>query len=284
MLNADNTASNMEAQALPLVNFFSLSRAELADFLQERFSLSPYRADQLFQWVYQRGTYDTREMTNIKKAVREDLASAFSFSDLNYFDRQISNDGTRKYLFEVESGHKVESVMIKQEKRMTLCVSSQVGCALACQFCRTGTMGLTRHLDTSEIVKQFLGVIEDAKNFDDMFTNTVFMGMGEPLHNIDNVLRAIRIVNDDFGLGLSARKITVSTVGLVPAIEKFFDSGVEANLAVSLNATTDDVRDKIMPVNKKYPLFFLRNHRKQAAINNVAMGMRIQKCAGQGQH
>ena len=146
-------------------DFYALSRLELAEFLAERFDAPSYRADQLFQWVYQKGITDPALMTNMKKAFREELQGVFSFPEINFASREISKDGTRKYLFDVEQGHQVESVMIKQPNRMTLCVSSQVGCALGCKFCRTGTMGLTRHLGTSEIVRQVLGVIKDAKNF-----------------------------------------------------------------------------------------------------------------------
>ena len=234
--------------------FYDLSRKELGEFLKAEFGLPAFRADQLFQWVYQQRVTDVNEMTNIGKELREKLAERFYFGDSDYAERQISNDGSRKYLFPMNQGHQVESVMIKQPERMTLCVSSQVGCALGCKFCRTGTMGLTRHLSTGEIMKQFVGVIDDAKNFGDSFSNVVFMGMGEPLHNFDNVVRAITILNDDYALGLSARKITVSTVGLVPAIKKFGESEAQANLAVSLNATTNETRSAIMPINDRFPL------------------------------
>ncbi len=236
------------------IDFLALSREELAELLAERFGLPAYRANQLFQWVYQQRVQDPSQMTNIKKELRDQLQGAFRFPSFEYHSRQISKDGTRKYLFEVDKGDFIESVMIKQPARMTLCVSSQVGCALGCKFCQTGTMGLKRHLSTSEIVRQMIAVKEDARNFDDDYSNIVFMGMGEPLHNFQNVTRAIKIIGDDFGLGISARKITVSTVGLVPAIKKFAESGIDANLAISLNATTNQVRDEIMPINKKFPL------------------------------
>ncbi len=262
------------------VSFFSFSRSELSDYLAERFGFSSYRANQLFQWVYQKEVYDLSSMTNIKKSDREVLEETFAFSELEYSNRQVSVDGTRKYLIPVFQDHHVESVMIKQPTRMTLCVSSQVGCALGCKFCQTGTMGLIRHLSTEEIIQQVLTVRKDAANFGDMFSNMVFMGMGEPFHNFDNLERAILILNDDFGIGLSGRKITVSTVGLVPAIKKFGDSPAEANLAVSLNATTDEVRSEIMPINRKFPLevllqtlreFPLRR-RKRITIEYVMLG------------
>jgi len=236
-------------------DFFSYTRAELEDFLTSTLSLPRYRADQLFQWIYQKRVFNPEQWTNIGKHDRARLADAFTFPRLEPKYRALSSDGTRKYLFSVGSEDEVESVMIKQPARMTLCVSSQVGCALGCKFCQTGTMGLKRHLSQSEILSQVMGVVVDStQNFQDMFSNMVFMGMGEPFHNYDGVTRAISILNDVHGLALPSRKITVSTAGLVPAIKRFFEEGVGANLAISLNATTNKVRDEIMPINQRYPL------------------------------
>lgn len=255
VLNMDNQpGSAVCAEPQAQYDFFNFSREELAQLLEERFGASAYRATQLFQWVYRQGVRDIAAMSNLAKDFRESLRDFFKFPLPPIVTRQISNDGTRKYLFELEHGSHIESVMIKQPQRMTLCVSSQVGCGMACAFCRTGTMGFHRNLSTSEIVRQVLGVIEDAKNFDDMFQNIVFMGMGEPLHNYDGVVRAVQILTDPQGLAIPPRKITISSVGLVPAIKKFGESGVDANLAISLNATTDIVRSEIMPINKAYPI------------------------------
>lgn len=242
------------AAPVPQIDFFSLSQTELAELLKERFGEPAYRAKQLFQWVYRQGVTDLTAMTNVKRELREELAKIFVFPEAGIVDRQISSDGTRKYLLEVSPGNNVEAVMIKQPQRMTLCVSSQVGCGMACAFCRTGTMGFRRHLSTAEILRQVRAVIKDAANFGDMFQNIVFMGMGEPLHNFKGVTTALRVLTDPDGFNLSTRKITVSTVGLVPAIERFGAAGVEVNLAVSLNATTDEVRDEIMPVNRTFPI------------------------------
>lgn len=241
------------------INFFDFNAQELAKVLKHRFDLPNFRATQLFEWVYQRRIEDLAEMSNLSLKLRETLAHQIIFPKASVRDRQISNDGTRKYLFEVGNGDLVESVMIKQPTRMTLCVSSQVGCGMNCQFCRTATMGFRRNLSTAEIMQQVIGVIDDAKNFGDMFTNIVFMGMGEPLHNIKNVLNALRILTDHKGLAIPSRKITVSTVGLVPSIKKFGEACAEsetglANLAVSLNATTNEVRSKVMPINERFPI------------------------------
>ncbi len=167
----------------------------------------------------------------------------------------------------MEDGNLIESVLIRQPKRYTVCISSQVGCAIGCRFCRTGLMGLTRHLKTSEIVSQILAVQDDINRRDlkftpeddeaprdEQFQNIVFMGMGEPLHNFDNVVRSAQLLNDELGLNFSARKVTISTSGLVPAIKKLGELEVPANLAISLNATTDEVRTQLIPINKKWPL------------------------------
>ena len=246
--------SNLAQETSGLIPFFSLTREELGTLLSERFGIPSYRSTQLFEWVYRHGITDFNQMTNISKRFREDLASLFVFPTVEIHSRQISNDGTRKYAFKVQRGDLVESVMIKQPTRMTLCVSSQVGCGMGCKFCRTATMGFVRHLGVEEIVMQVRGVIEDAKNFGDSFQNIVFMGMGEPLHNFEGVSRAARILTDTNGLAISPKKITISTVGLVPAIKRFGDEGVPANLAVSLNATTDEIRSRIMPVNNRFSL------------------------------
>ena len=193
-------------------------------------------------------------MTDLSLLFREELRKRLCFHSSSNVSREISADGTRKYLIEGDDGGRVEAVMIKQPEWMTLCLSSQVGCGMGCTFCRTGEMGFQRNLTTSEIIRQVMLVSEDSRTFEDSFSNIVFMGMGEPLHNYRQVVRALKILVDPDGLAISPKKITVSSVGLVPAIEKFGAEGLGINLAVSLNATTDEVRDRIMPINKAYPI------------------------------
>lgn len=261
-------------------DFFNYSYSELTELLETEFGATKFRATQLFEWVYRKGVTDFDQMTNISRELRSRLAASFVFPKARIHERRISSDGTRKYLFEVENGDLVESVMIKQVNRMTLCVSSQVGCAMGCRFCRTGTMGLKRSLSTSEILRQVNGVIEDAKNFGDSFQNIVFMGMGEPLHNFDGVTRAVRNLTDQHGYAMSPRKVTVSTVGLVPAIRKLAASDVSVSLAVSLNATTDEIRSQVMPVNDRFPIAELLDAvkafpvgpRKKVTIEYVMLG------------
>lgn len=222
--------------------------------LLERFAASPYRAGQLFKWVYRKHVLDPLKMSDLSKTLRRELAALFCFPSLRLIKRLISADGSRKYVLEGGRGDLVEAVMVHQEKRLTLCVSSQVGCALGCIFCRTGSMGYKRNLSASEMVRQILVLEEDAKNFKQSFQNIVFMGMGEPLQNIGELRRALAIIGDNHGLGVSGRRVTVSTAGLVPAIDELGSLGLDVNLAVSLNATTDEVRSFLMPINKAYPL------------------------------
>ncbi len=229
--------------------------------------LKKYRALQVFEWIYGHHAESFDEMTNIAKAERLLLAERFYISHLRALKTECSVDGTRKFLFELEDEHTIESVLIPDEDRNTLCISSQVGCAQACRFCLTGGGGFLRNLEAFEIADQVLAVekmlaAEPAAAADKgssygrfrHITNIVLMGMGEPLANFDQVLNALLIITADKGPGFSPRRVTLSTDGLVPEIEKLGRSGMKVNLAVSLNATTDEVRDRIMPVNRRYPI------------------------------
>jgi 23S rRNA (adenine2503-C2)-methyltransferase len=208
-----------------------------------------FRATQIFKWIYQKGAVSFEEMTNISKDLRSELTETACISSLEAEAIEEGSDGTRKYLFSLGDGCAVESVMIPDEGRATLCISSQVGCAMACEFCLTGTFRLTRNLTTAEIINQIMAVQRDVE-----IRNIVFMGMGEPLHNLDNVIPAIQIMLDGNGLQLSNRRVTLSTCGLVPEMARLGREIPNVNLAVSLNATTDELRDRIMPINRTYPL------------------------------
>ncbi|MSM41231.1 MAG: 23S rRNA (adenine(2503)-C(2))-methyltransferase RlmN [Geobacter sp.] len=207
-----------------------------------------FRATQIFKWLYQRDALSFADMTNLSRELRQELDETAFVSNLTPSAVEVGNDGTRKYLFDLEDGNAVESVLIPDEGRNTLCISSQAGCAMACKFCLTGTFKLTRNLTTAEIINQVCAVRRDAE-----IRNIVFMGMGEPLHNLDNVIRAVRILVDGNGLQFSNRRVTVSTCGLVPEMV-VLGREVIVNLAVSLNATTDAQRDQLMPINHRYPL------------------------------
>jgi 23S rRNA (adenine2503-C2)-methyltransferase len=211
-----------------------------------------FRALQAYKWVWQRGARTFAEMTNIAKAARVALEERFYIPFLECEGVLESDDGTTKFLWKTDDGWQIESVLIPDGDRLTLCVSSQVGCAMACSFCLTGDLGLKRNLRPSEIANQPLqiraGLLDGTR-----ITNIVMMGMGEPLHNFDNLVAALRTYLAEDGLGFSHRKVTVSTVGLVPAMRKLADV-LPVNLAVSLNATTEAQRGAVMPINRKHTM------------------------------
>jgi 23S rRNA (adenine2503-C2)-methyltransferase len=236
------------------LNIKSLTREELRSRMT-LLGLKRYRADQVLKWIYSDYASSFDDMTNIAKQDRVVLSEAFVISAPTVARTEVSSDGTRKFLFQLEDKHTVESVLIPDEDRRTLCISSQVGCRQACRFCMTGSGGFVRDLKACEIADQVLEVSRILKREGSRgITNIVLMGMGEPLENFDEVMKALTIITSDPGLGFSTRRVTVSTDGLVPAIGKLGNSGVKVNLAVSLNATTDEVRDRIMPVNRRYPI------------------------------
>jgi len=213
-----------------------------------------YRADQLRDWIYRKRVSRFEEMTNLAKADRELLEARAVLTEPELIQRLRSSDGTQKFLFRLSDGQAIESVLIPEEDRNTLCISTQVGCTLDCAFCLTGTMGLIRNLKAHEIVDQVLWM-QNHMEADQSLTNVVLMGMGEPLANYREVTEALRRLIHPKMVGLGPRRITVSTAGLVPQIKKLGESGLNVNLAVSLNATTNAVRDRVMPkINKPYPL------------------------------
>jgi len=235
------------------IDLKGLSRGELESFV-EALGWERYRADQLFAWIYRWGLVDFDQMTNLTKAKRRRLGEVACVSSL-VLRRQVTSavDGTTKYLFELEDGEHIESVLIREENRRTVCVSTQAGCALGCVYCATGDLGLRRSLRAAEITDQVLS-IRRFLHSGETITNVVLMGMGEPLLNYEQTVKACRLMNDPDGLAIAARKITVSTAGLVPGIEKLAREGLRLGLAISLNATTDEVRSRLIPLNKKYPL------------------------------
>lgn len=225
-----------------------------------------FRAAQIWNWIYVRGVRDFAEMSNVSKATREILAQNFTLARPAVFKDLLATDGTRKWLVKFADGNQVEAVFIPEETRGTLCISSQVGCTLACKFCHTGTQTLVRNLEASEIVGQVMlakDLLDDWKKVGvgdvaasptrQKITNVVFMGMGEPFYNYENVAATARILNDSDGLNLSARRITISTSGLVPEILRM-SKELKTALAISLHATNDTLRTSIMAINKKYPL------------------------------
>ncbi len=227
-----------------------LTRPQLEAALQAR-GVPSYRARQLFQWIYRRGVTDFAAMTDLPAALRASLAAEFRILEPAVSRRDESADGTQKFLLALADGRTIEAVFIPDTPNQTFCVSTQVGCAMGCGFCLTATMGLVRHLTPGEIVGQ-VRLLAGLLGLRDAPFNIVFMGMGEPLHNYDATLAAIRILTDEHGFALPPRRITLSTVGLVPAIERLAGEDVMPNLAISLHATTDEQRGTLVPINRKY--------------------------------
>ena len=243
-------------------NIIGLSREEIGDrFLS--LGLQKFRSGQVWHWLYHKGATSFEEMTTLSKKVRAQLGQTFSIKRPMVSEKQTSTDGTIKWLLQFEDGAKAETVFIPEEDRGTLCISSQVGCTLNCSFCHTGTQKLVRNLSSSELVGQILIAFDELSAWPSAqigrpLTNIVLMGMGEPLYNLDNVIKALKIIMDNEGISISKRRITLSTSGIVP---EFSRCGLETdvNLAISLHAVTDDVRDILVPINKKYPIKDLLN-------------------------
>jgi 23S rRNA (adenine2503-C2)-methyltransferase len=240
-------------------NLVGLSRDALKGALQEA-GLEPFRAQQIWHWIYWHGVTDFERMTNVAKKTREKLAEQFVIERPQIVTEQRSTDGTRKWLLRFPDGNEAETVNIPEEDRGSVCVSSQVGCTLTCSFCHTGTQPLVRNLAPDEIVGQFMVARDSYGEWPTptaaaqrMLSNIVMMGMGEPLYNFDNVVTALKIVMDDQGIALSRRRITLSTSGVVPMIPKVGEA-LDVNLAVSLHAVNDDVRDTLVPINRKWPI------------------------------
>ncbi|MFH1848390.1 MAG: 23S rRNA (adenine(2503)-C(2))-methyltransferase RlmN [Candidatus Omnitrophota bacterium] len=210
-----------------------------------------YRAKQIFSWLYHKGADDFDLMNNLPAPLKDKLKNKYSIGKLELTERLKSVDKTEKFLFKLADGNFIETVLIYTSDRATVCLSTQVGCKFACSFCASGLGGFTRDLAPSEITGQILFLCFGLKR---KITNYVFMGMGEPLDNYDNVSRAILIMNDPKGMNIGSRRITVSTCGLVPGIRKLKDLGLQVNLSVSLHAANSELRDEVMPVNKRYPL------------------------------
>ena len=216
------------------------------------------RVRQIWSWLYVHGVKDIDKMTTLSGALRNQLAERYTLERLSVSEKQISEDGTRKYLFKLHDGHEIETVYIPETDRGTLCISSQVGCTLNCTFCHTGTMRLVRNLEPHEIVGQLVAVRDDLEDWQDneakrAVSNIVMMGMGEPLYNTDHVIKALNVMSDGDGTALSKRRITLSTSGVVPEIARVGDA-TGVMLAISLHAVRDDLRNELVPLNKKYPI------------------------------
>lgn len=243
-----------------MVNLLNLDQHDLATFFAQ-LGEKPFRATQILKWIYQQGHLDFDAMTNLSKALRQRLKEQACIALPQVVKTQVSQDGTRKWVLQLDATNCIETVFIPEDDRNTLCVSSQVGCALGCHFCVTGQQGFNRNLSVAEIMAQ-LWIAEHTlrqiqvpplKPAERVVSNVVIMGMGEPLVNFDNVVKTIHLMMDDHSYGLSKRRITLSTVGIVPALYRL-KTQCPVNLAISLHAPTDALRDQLLPINHKYPL------------------------------
>ncbi len=241
---------------MELVNLLGLPRAELEGFVADRLGAKPFRARQLMKWIYRRGAADVAAMSDLAKDFRAQLETVARISVPEIITEQVSNDGTRKWMLRMDEVQGIETVYIPEPARGTLCISSQVGCAMDCSFCATAQQGFNRNLSVAEIVGQVWLANRElfaSSSGGHRITNIVFMGMGEPLANYRNVVPAMRIFMDDLGYDLSRRRVTLSTSGLVPQIYKLAEE-CNVALAVSLHAPNDALRDQLVPINRRHPI------------------------------
>ncbi|QHJ13518.1 Dual-specificity RNA methyltransferase RlmN [Paraglaciecola mesophila] len=257
------------------INLLNFNRAGLREYFSS-IGEKPFRADQVMKWIYQAGVSDFDQMTNLNKALREKLKTQCEIKAPEIAYQQGATDGTIKFALRLEGGQEVETVWIPDADRATLCVSSQVGCALECTFCSTAQQGFNRNLSVAEIIGQVwrvattIGLSNDSAKRP--ITNVVMMGMGEPLLNLKNVVPAMDLMLDDLAFGLSKRRVTLSTSGVVPALDMLGDQ-IDVALAISLHAPDDKLRDEIVPINKKYPIQeFLAGVRRYLAKSNANQG------------
>jgi len=237
------------------INLLGLNRQDMEAFFSD-LGEKPFRASQMMKWIHQHNVNDFTQMSNISKALQQRLSETANIDALEVVVDQLSSDGTRKWVMRLTDGNCIEVVFIPDDDRGTLCISSQVGCALDCSFCSTARQGFSRNLSSAEILSQVWlasRLLDEEKKPGRKITNLVLMGMGEPLLNYENVVKAIDVFLDDFAYGLSKRRVTVSTAGVIPAMDRLSERH-DVQLAISLHATRDELRDELVPVNKKYPL------------------------------
>ncbi len=237
------------------VDLMGMTKAQMTQYFTEQLEAKPFHARQVFKWIHQRGVTDFERMTDLSKKLRADLQQHAVVQEPTVLFSKASPDGTHKFLIQVGGGNAIEVVYIPEAKRGTLCVSSQVGCTLNCSFCSTGKQGFNRNLTIAEVIGQVWTAVRalEAKGGEQKVTNVVMMGMGEPLMNYEHVIPAMGIMLDDDAYGLSKRRVTLSTSGVVPRIDQMLEE-IGVSLAVSLHAPTDELRDELVPINRKYPI------------------------------
>ncbi|KIL29148.1 hypothetical protein B4133_1753 [Bacillus altitudinis] len=236
---------------MPSIYSFELN--EIKDWLKEQ-GEKPFRATQIFEWLYEKRVTSFDEMSNLSKELREKLKDQFAITTLKTVIKQTSQDGTIKFLFELHDGYTIETVLMRHEYGNSVCVTTQVGCRIGCTFCASTLGGLKRNLEAGEIVAQVLKVQQALDETDERVSSVVIMGIGEPFDNFDEMLAFLKIINHDNGLNIGARHITVSTSGIIPKIYQFADEQMQINFAVSLHAPNTEIRSRLMPINKAYKL------------------------------
>lgn len=236
---------------MPSIYSFELN--EIKDWLKEQ-GEKPFRATQIFEWLYEKRVTSFDEMSNLSKELREKLKDQFAITTLKTVIKQTSQDGTIKFLFELHDGYTIETVLMRHEYGNSVCVTTQVGCRIGCTFCASTLGGLKRNLEAGEIVVQVLKVQQALDETDERVSSVVIMGIGEPFDNFDEMLAFLKIINHDNGLNIGARHITVSTSGIIPKIYQFADEQMQINFAVSLHAPNTEIRSRLMPINKAYKL------------------------------
>lgn len=234
-------------------SIYSLEFDELKQWLAEN-GEKPFRATQIFEWLYKKRVKSFSEMTNISKNLQEKLAHSFSLTTLTFLTKQVSKDGTVKFLFELDDGYSIETVIMRHNYGISVCVTTQVGCRIGCTFCASTLGGLKRNLEAGEIVAQIVEAQRALDEKGERVSSVVVMGIGEPFDNYDNLIRFLKIINHEKGLNIGARHITVSTSGIVPYIYRFADEKMQINFAISLHAPTTELRSRLMPINRAYPL------------------------------
>ena len=240
----------MNLKQIDKLNLLGLDQAQIATWMQSN-NEAAYKAKQVLQWIYQRNESDYAVMHDLSKSLRFKLSEQTTLSEPELIDKTIATDETQKFIFDVE-GSSIETVWIPEEKRRTLCMSSQAGCALACTFCLTGKQGFEKNLNAAQIMGQFTSASRLTQKFGNI-TNVVFMGMGEPLLNLENVIPVLKILTSDYAYKLSRRKVTVSTAGVIPGMD-ILKEEIPVALAVSLHSADDELRSELVPLNKRYPL------------------------------
>lgn len=245
-MNDDNSITELQS-------IYSLQFQDLQKWLISH-KEQPFRAEQIFDWLYDKRVTSFAEMTNLSKQLRTNLAACFTITPLKQLVKQTSTDGTIKFLFELHDGYSIETVLMKHDYGNSVCVTTQVGCRIGCTFCASTLGGLKRHLTAGEIVAQVVKVQQALDSVKERVSHIVIMGIGEPFDNYDQLMTFLKIVNDDLGLNIGARHITVSTSGIVPKIYKFADEQLQINFAISLHAPNNELRSKLMPINRAYDL------------------------------